>query len=92
MFLLRLVALLALAVFCFGMGTIPHNEANAIARFFGPLFFLVVPVLYFLPTYEAWARKHSNLAALAALNAFLGWTFIGWVAALVWALMKPGRA
>lgn len=91
MFLLRLVALVALTVFCFGMGTIPANEANAIARLFGPVFFVVVPLLYFLPTYEAWTRKHRNLGALAALNAFLGWTFVGWVAALVWALVKPAK-
>lgn len=88
MFLVRLVGLLLLALFCFGMGTIPANEANGIARTFAPLFFVVAPVLYFLPTIEAYLNDHGNMAALGALNLLLGWTVVGWVAALVWALTK----
>lgn len=41
---------------------------------------------YFLPTMVALSRNHHNMSALAALNLLLGWTLIGWVAALVWAL------
>lgn len=42
--------------------------------------------IYFLPTIIAIARKHHNQNAIAALNTCLGWTLIGWVASLVWAL------
>jgi Superinfection immunity protein len=31
-------------------------------------------------------------AAICALNLLLGWTVIGWIAALVWALTNPPRA
>ena len=43
-------------------------------------------VLYWVPTVVAALRKHHNVLAIGALNLFLGWTMIGWVAALVWAL------
>lgn len=40
--------------------------------------------LYFLPTIAAACKKHKNTQAIFALNCFLGWTFIGWVVALIW--------
>jgi hypothetical protein len=39
---------------------------------------------YFLPCIVAWMRNHHQAAAILLLNLFLGWTFIGWVAAIVW--------
>jgi hypothetical protein len=41
--------------------------------------------LYFLPAIAAHNRGKANASAIAMLNFFLGWTFIGWVVALVWA-------
>lgn len=43
-------------------------------------------LLYFLPGLLAGWRCHRNANAIGALNLFLGWTFIGWVVAMVWAL------
>jgi hypothetical protein len=51
------------------------------------LLLLVVP--YFIPMIIAMARDHPNRSAIAALNLLAGWSVIGWVAALVWALMSP---
>jgi Superinfection immunity protein len=42
--------------------------------------------LYILPSIVAGKRGHPQNVAIFALNILLGWTFIGWVAALVWAL------
>lgn len=42
--------------------------------------------LYFLPTIIAMVRSKSNRGAILLLNLFLGWTFIGWIVSLVWAL------
>ncbi len=42
--------------------------------------------LYFLPAIVAHRRDHHNKAAIFILNLFLGWTFLGWVGALVWSL------
>lgn len=41
--------------------------------------------LYFLPALVASNRRHHQTAAITVLNLFLGWTLLGWVAALIWA-------
>ena len=43
-------------------------------------------VIYFLPSIVALARSKRDTAAIVLLNFFLGWTMIGWVVALVWAV------
>ena len=47
---------------------------------------VIFACVYFMPCYVAWTRRHPNTAAITALNILLGWTILGWVAALVWAL------
>jgi hypothetical protein len=44
---------------------------------------------YFLPTIIATLRNHRNAGAIVAVNVLLGWTFIGWVVALVWSMTNP---
>ena len=46
---------------------------------------------YFLPTAIAMMREKRNRIPILALNLFLGWTLVGWVVALVWALMAEDR-
>jgi len=46
---------------------------------------IIIPV-YFIPTFVAFSRKEANTGAIFILNLFLGWSLIGWVVALVWAL------
>ena len=58
-------------------------------HFFGLLFFPLFGfgfVLYFLPTIVAFARNKRDTTSILLLNFFLGWTAIGWVIALVWAV------
>ncbi len=43
-------------------------------------------VMYFLPTVIALLREKRNKLSIFLLNFFLGWSVIGWVIALVWAL------
>jgi len=43
---------------------------------------------YFIPTFIAFIRKKSNPGVIFALNLLLGWTLIGWIGALVWALLN----
>ncbi len=47
--------------------------------------------LYFLPAWLARKRQHNNLTALFVLNLLLGWTLLGWVAALIWALAEAPK-
>ena len=44
--------------------------------------------LYFLPTLVALGRGHRNAGAIIAVNLLIGWMFIGWVIALVWAMTE----
>src|ERR1700744_3249534 len=41
----------------------------------------IVLLVYLIPT--IFACKKRNVAAIAVLNLYLGWTVIGWLAALV---------
>jgi hypothetical protein len=45
----------------------------------------VISFGYMLPWAVAVMRGRSNLAAIGLINLLLGWTFIGWVVALVMA-------
>jgi hypothetical protein len=52
----------------------------------------IAVILYFLPGIIAGRRRHRNYPAIAVLNIFLGWTFLGWIGALIWSLtdnVKP---
>lgn len=50
--------------------------------------------IYFLPTVLAIGVGHANALPIGVINFFFGWTLLGWVAALVWALRRneEGRA
>jgi Superinfection immunity protein len=45
-------------------------------------------ISYFLPTLVASGKGRKNTTAIGVFNLFFGWTFLGWVAALVWALTE----
>jgi hypothetical protein len=47
------------------------------------LFGILVFAIYFLPSIIAY--NHRNGTSIFLVNLFLGWTFIGWVVAIVWA-------
>lgn len=46
--------------------------------------------LYFLPTFLALARKRTGnqMTAIVLVNIFLGWTIIGWFAAIILVYIK----
>lgn len=47
----------------------------------------VATAFYMLPWAVAMSRGKSNTAAIGIVNLLLGWTVIGWIAALVMACM-----
>jgi hypothetical protein len=55
-------------------------------RFLFAALITILSLFYFLPFAIAFYRKRINTGAIFALNLFLGWTLIGWVFSLVWAL------
>lgn len=48
-------------------------------------FIMVGQVLYFVPTLVAMFRHHPEKYTLFLINAFYGWTVVGWLLALAWA-------
>ncbi len=49
-------------------------------------FILFLIAMYWLPTLIAIVRQAPSALGVATLNFFLGWTVVGWLLALVWAL------
>ena len=70
----------------------PDSTSEALATGFAMLTFL--GIIYFVPTIVAYSNKHRNAAGVLVLNFFLGWTLLGWVVALIWAIWrdKPSAA
>jgi Superinfection immunity protein len=56
-----------------------------IAEMFGFLVLIGI-CTYFLPTFIAFSRNKSNKISILLLNVFLGWTLVGWIVALIWAV------
>jgi hypothetical protein len=48
--------------------------------------------IYFVPSIVGFVRRVPNRGVLVAVNAFLGWTLVGWIAAMVLALRPPAPA
>jgi hypothetical protein len=62
---------------------------------FGLSMMLIVMGLYFLPAIISVIRKHHNRMQIILLNLLLGWTFLGWIGALIWSagtVKRPGTA
>ena len=47
--------------------------------------------LHFLPTFVAGSRHVQNFWWILLINFFFGWTLIGWVLILIWALNDTPR-
>jgi ABC-type sugar transport system permease subunit len=57
-------------------------------RLFFAVLITLLSLFYFLPFAIAFNKKRANTGAIFALNLFLGWSLIGWVVALIWALKE----
>jgi T4 superinfection immunity protein len=51
----------------------------------------VLLIAYFTPLVIAVLRKHRFTTAIGLINFLLGWTVVGWLAAIVWAVNKDVR-
>ncbi|KXK67303.1 hypothetical protein BC89_32885 [Pseudomonas monteilii] len=65
------------------------EETSPIAAF---IMLIAAFVIYFLPTFVAAKRGHPNGTSIFLLDLFLGWTFIGWLAALIWSASAIKKA
>lgn len=64
----------------------PHMWSPFGIPFLGLPFGLIGLGVYFLPTILAAVRHTKSILGIVLLNIFAGWTFVGWIIALVWSL------
>ncbi len=58
----------------------------------GTLFLLIICIfIYFVPSIVAYQRKKRDLTPILLINIFLGWTLIGWVVAIIWAVSSEKK-
>ncbi len=89
------VIVIAILALCFLVG-IASREGSAgnemssaiVGAILGLLALVVAAVIYFIPALIAHQNKKKNASAIFMLNLLAGWTFIGWVVAIVWAVTK----
>lgn len=69
------------------MGSTSGGDAST-----GFILLACLVALYFAPSIVAVSRNHHNSLSIFLLNLFLGWTLVGWVAALVWSVSNPSKS
>jgi Superinfection immunity protein len=52
----------------------------------GLVLILLCLAFYFIPTFIAAGKHSARTGAIFAVNFLLGWSVVGWIVALVWAL------
>jgi threonine/homoserine/homoserine lactone efflux protein len=67
-------------------GALPEPIATILSLLIVGVLFVIGLFIYFLPTIIAFRRRKRDCVAVGALNLLLGWTFVGWAIALIWAL------
>ena len=48
--------------------------------------FLLIALFYFLPFLIAALREHPQVWPIFWLDVLLGWSVLGWIAALIWSV------
>ena len=71
-----------LTVFVAAVATGAATQTHVV---FGVVFMLAV---YFVPTFVACYREHHQRLAIFVLNLVFGWSFLGWIAAFIWACTR----
>ncbi len=67
----------------------PAASNSPIALLGGLMILAFVFGMYLLPALIASHRKHRQIGPIWIVNIFLGWTMLGWIGCLAWALSTP---
>jgi RsiW-degrading membrane proteinase PrsW (M82 family) len=87
--LLIIAGLVACAIAIFAIGMARHN-ADLLAPLHLMLFVLAI-LVYLFPASFAVYRDCKSTAWIAVVNILLGWTILGWAAAMGWAAAGKTR-
>ena len=52
---------------------------------------LLIVLLYLLPSIISSIRNTKYFGGIFILNLLLGWTVLGWIGALIWAVSTPKK-
>jgi uncharacterized membrane protein len=52
---------------------------------------ILIALVYFMPTLAAIAREHKRGWGVLILNVLLGWTILGWMLLLAYALLSEAE-
>lgn len=47
---------------------------------------LISLAIYLIPTIIAKVKRKKNMSGIALLNIFAGWSAVGWIISLIWAV------
>lgn len=73
---------------CVAMPRQPWEDSFFVSPFLWTFpFWLFGLALYLLPTIIVIARRKKKILGPILVNVLLGWTFIGWIVALIWACL-----
>lgn len=75
-----------LVVTMLSVGHDPENGKGIIGGIMLGVGFALMAYLYFIPSLIAGKRSHPDSSAILIVNLLLGWSLIGWVVAIAWAL------
>ena len=62
--------------------------AEVIALVFILILIFLSLILYFLPAFIAWYYNDKNTIWIFVLTLITGWTTLGWILALLWAVLE----
>ena len=79
-----IIGLLIFAIF----GILFISLSNYAMLFWG---LLIIPI-YFIPAYIAYKKNHKYKLQILLLDLFLGFTYVGWAVALIWATTDNNKA
>lgn len=74
---------IGLVILIFALSCFTAAIYNSTVAGFAACIFLII---YFIPALTAYQRYHHQRHAIFIVNLFLGWSFFGWVAAMVWSV------
>jgi len=90
MVFVRLIVLLFLVFYSYTTGmSVAATAAGGPSALMQIVFYVSLVALYLLPVYEASKRRHPRIVPISLIDILLGWTVVGWIVALVWAVRRP---
>jgi hypothetical protein len=68
------------------------NDPNSLLWLISLILICMFALGYWIPTIIAFARGHIDRWWILIFNFVLGFTFVGWIVGILWALNKIGRS